>query len=70
MVNVLKPDDKATIMTLLKRGISQREIHRKTKIHRKTIRKYAKENGILPADGADSKCPTEGEVATGSDPIR
>ncbi len=42
-MNILKPDKKATITILLKNGISQREIHRKTDIDRKTIRKYAEE---------------------------
>jgi len=42
-MNVLKPDKKSTIKTLLRRGVSQHEIERKTKIDRKTIRKYAKE---------------------------
>lgn len=68
MVNVLKPDKKTTIITLLKNGISQREISRKLKINRKTIRKYARQNYLLPGDGPlDSKSPTEGEVATGRD---
>ena len=68
MVNVLKPDKKTTIITLLNNKISQREISRKIKINRKTIRKYAEENNLLTAHGAlDSKSPTEGEVATGSD---
>jgi DNA invertase Pin-like site-specific DNA recombinase len=59
MVNVLKPDKKTTIITLLKNGISQREIGRKTNIDRKTIRKYAEENNLLTAHGAlDSKSPT------------
>jgi len=68
MVNVLSRDKKATIITLLKNGISQREINRKTNIDRKTIRKYAEENNLLPSHGAlDSKSPTKGEVATGSE---
>jgi len=68
MVNVLSRDKKATIITLLKNGISQREINRKTNIHRKTIRKYAEENDLLPVPEAlDSKCPTKGEAATGSE---
>ena len=46
-MNVLKPDKKSTIMTLLKNDVGQREIHRKTNIDRKTIRKYAKESGFL-----------------------
>ncbi len=67
-MNVLKPDKKSTIITLLNNGISQREINRKTKIHRTTIRKYANESGLfLGNPDLDSKCPTEGEVATGSD---
>jgi len=69
-MNVLKPDKKSTIITLLKNGISQREISRKTKIHRKTVRRYANESGLFPANpDLDSKSPTEGEVATGPDCI-
>ena len=65
MVNVLSRDKKGTIITLLKNGISLREINRKTNIHRKTIRKYAEANNLLPVHGAlDSKSPTKGEVAT------
>ena len=68
MVNVLKPDKKTTIITLLNNGISQREINRKMNINRKTIRKYAKENNLLPAHSPlDSKSRTEGGVATGQD---
>ena len=67
-MNVLKPDKKSTIITLLKNGISQREISRKTSIDRKTIRKYG--NGPFPGNGdLDSKSPTEGGVATGPDCI-
>ena len=69
-MNVLKPDKKSTIITLLNNGISQREISRKTKIHRRTVRKYANESGLFPANpDLDSKYPTKGEVATGSDCI-
>jgi len=69
-MNVLKPDKKSTIITLLKHGISQREINRKTNIDRKTIRKYGNESVFFPGNGAlDSKYPTEGEVATGPDYI-
>jgi len=68
MVNVLKPDKKTTIITLLNNRISQREISRKMKINRKTVRKYAKENNLLPSHGPlDSKSPIEWEVASGSD---
>lgn len=67
MVNVLSRDKKATIITLLKHGISQREINRKTNINRKTIRKYAEENDLLAThEVLDSKSPSEDEVATGS----
>jgi transposase len=58
-MNVLKADKKSTIITLHKNGLSQNEIHKKTKIDRKTIRKYIKEN-------LGSKSPTQDEVATGS----
>lgn len=67
-MNVLKPDKKSTIITLLKNGISQREISRKTSIDRKTIKKYG--NGHFAGNGdLDSKYSTEWEVATGSDCI-
>ena len=74
-MNVLKPDKKTTIITLSNSGISQREIFRKTKIDRKTIRKYALQSdqttqaalhskSPTPATGSDSKSPT---LATGSE---
>jgi transposase len=67
-MNVLKPDKKSTIITLLCNGVSHREISRKTNINRRTIRKYAIENGFSPGcEALDSKYPTEEEVATGSD---
>jgi transposase len=40
-VNVLKPNLKSTVVTLIENSVSQHEIHRKTGIDRKTIRKYA-----------------------------
>ena len=39
-VNVLKPNQRATVITLLERNTSQREIARITGIDRKTIRSY------------------------------
>ena len=74
-MNILKPNKKTTIITLSNSGISQREIHRKTKIDRKTIKKYILQNGQgsqvglnskspTPATGFDSKSPTP---ATGSE---
>jgi transposase len=74
-MNVLKPDKKTIIITLSNSGVSQREIFRRTKIDRKTIRKYAQQSGQAsqadlnsksptPATGSDSKSPT---LATGSE---
>ena len=39
-VNVLKPNQRATVITLLERNTPQREIARITGIDRKTIRSY------------------------------
>jgi len=64
-MNVLHPNKKAAIITLLTNGISQREIKRKVRVDRKTIRKYAR-----IADSAPSKNPSESKspgVATGSE---
>ena len=67
-MNVLKPDKKSTIITLLKNGVGQREVHRKTNIDRKTIRKYAKESSLLSEDfDLNSKSPT---LATGKQHIQ
>jgi transposase len=70
-MNVLHPNKKASIITLLTNGVSQREIGRKVRVDRKTIRKYArmadhhKETEIetTAVDTAISKSPG---VATGS----
>ena len=48
-MNVLKPSLQITIKTLLDKEISQREIYRKTRIDRKTIRRYARS---YDSDGA------------------
>ena len=40
-MNVLQPNKKTSIITLLTNGVSQREIGRKVRVDRKTIRKYA-----------------------------
>jgi transposase len=61
-VNVLKPHLQATVVTLLERGQSQREIHRLTGIDRKTIRKYER---IYRAQQAAEGSNSPG-VATGS----
>jgi len=64
-MNVLKPEKRATIATLLKKNISQREISRKAGIDRKTIRKYLRKNdlGVFPEDG--NWLPPIDVVATG-----
>ena len=63
-MNVLQPDKKAAIITLLTNGISQREIERKVRVDRKTIRKYARMVESNKAIGEDnSKSP---KVATDS----
>ncbi|MFH1481771.1 MAG: IS21 family transposase [Pseudomonadota bacterium] len=66
-MNVLKPNLKVTIETLLEKGLSQREISRKTGIHRRTIRRYSQQyQGVVFEGTEDSKCPTSEGVATGS----
>ena len=54
-MNVLNAAKKATLTTLLKNEVSQREISRKAKIDRKTIRKYGRQ--IMVATGLN-----DGEV--------
>jgi transposase/5S rRNA maturation endonuclease (ribonuclease M5) len=65
-MNVLKPHLKATIRTLLGKGISHRQINRTTGVDRKTIRKYDRLDS-LPSSQGDfpPKSPTTHEVATG-----
>ena len=66
-MNVLKPVLQSAIKTLLNKEISQREIERKTRIDRKTIRRYARLSDPSATKGTDaSKSPTPLEVATGS----
>ena len=65
-MNVLKPHLKATIRTLLDKGVSQREIKRKTGIDRKTIRSYYRlDHFSADQEGFPPKFPTGEEVATG-----
>lgn len=65
-MNVLKPYLKTTVETLLKKGVSQHEINKKTGVDRKTIRKYARLNSLWSPEGNEgSKSPIIGEVATG-----
>ena len=58
-MNVLTQQKRNTVETLLANGVSQHEIHRKTGIDRKTIRKIARGMDELPANS-----PT---LATGSE---
>jgi transposase len=64
-MNVLQPNKKAAIITLITNGVSQREIKRKVRVDRKTIRKYARiAESNEQATGSISKSPG---VATGSE---
>ena len=60
-VNVLKPNQRATVITLLERNTSQREIARITGIDRKTIRSYHQRWLLDPANSPG--------VATGSEAV-
>ncbi len=64
-MNVLKPEKRVTMVTLLKKNVSQHEISRKVGIDRKTIRRYIRQNGLgsLPENG--DSLPSTGVVATG-----
>ena len=65
-MNVLQPNKKTSIITLLTNGVSQREIGRKVRVDRKTIRKYARmadKNKEAQTTADISKSPG---VATGS----
>ena len=63
-MNVLHPNKKAAIITLLSNGVSQREIERKIRVDRKTIRKYGRMSADGETSGGVSKSPG---VATGSE---
>jgi len=66
-MNVLKPHLKVTVKTLLDKGLSQREINRKTGVNRKTIRKYGRLDGLeSDRGGLSPKSPAGQEVATGA----
>jgi transposase-like protein len=60
-VNVLKPNQRATVYTLLERGSTQREIARITGIDRKTVRSYQRRWQAEPSNSPG--------VATGSDGV-
>ena len=64
-MNVLKPEKLVTMVTLLKKNVSQREISRKVGIDRRTIRKYIQQNDFRSlVDNSDSSPPAD-VVATG-----
>lgn len=52
-MNVLKPQLRVTIETLLANGATQREIERRTGVDRKTIRRYSK--SPTPATGSEAE---------------
>jgi hypothetical protein len=57
-MNVLHPNKKAAIITLLSNGISQREIKRKVRVDRKTIRKYARIKAQSPPESKSTGVAT------------
>ena len=59
-MNVLTPQQRSTVVTLLQNNVSQHEISRKTGIDRKTIRKFAQ--AVFAAALSASNSP----MATGS----
>lgn len=66
-MNVLKPEKKGALVTLLKNSVSQREISRKAGIDRKTIRKYVRQLDIVPFLEKSILIPSPEGVATGQD---
>ncbi|BDE73521.1 hypothetical protein HQS1_46450 [Delftia lacustris] len=60
-MNVLKPNKKTTIQTLLARGASQREIARITGIDRKTVRRYQMAMEPAKSPGAATGSPAAQE---------
>ena len=52
-MNVLKPHQKSSVLTLVEREVSQHEISRKTGVDRKTIRKLARALGVRSASRMD-----------------
>ncbi len=69
-MNVLQPSKKTTIITLLTNGISHREISRKVRVDRKTIRKYARmADNNKETEAAAVELSKSPGVATGSEEI-
>jgi len=62
----LKPNRQTTVITLIQSGVSQHEIHRKTGIDRKTIRKYAAVAGQWPGGGISNSPMATGSAMSGA----
>lgn len=61
----MKPNLQSTVITLIQHGVSQHEIHRKTGIDRKTIRKYAVVGGLWPGGEISNSPMATGSVMSG-----
>lgn len=64
-MNVLKNNEKEEVLTLLRAGLSARQIYKRMGYDRGTIAKYAREAGLWPPAAGISKPATPGELATG-----
>jgi len=70
-MNVLHPSKKAAIITLLSNGVSQREIERKVRIDRKTIRKYTRmHTQSQPVSNSPGVATGSGAASTQNPPPR
>jgi transposase len=67
-VNVLTPQQRSTVVTLLQNNVSQREISRKTGIDRKTVRKVAQSLGAAAVPAANSPMATGSPELAGQIP--
>ena len=67
-MNVLKSHLRATVLTLLRNGVSQHEIERKTGIDRKTIRRYQRRWEQSNSPMATGSLRTEGQIPPGWPP--
>jgi transposase len=67
-VNVLTPQQRSTVVTLLQNKVSQHEINRKTGIDRKTIRKLAQERVAAEAPASNSPMATGSPEVAGQIP--
>jgi transposase len=69
-MNVLQSNKKTAIITLLTNGVSQREIGRKVRVDRKTVRKYARmANKNKEAEDTAIEISKSPGVATGSEAV-